>query len=242
MTLTGTGGVGKTRLAARVAATEVAGRPGGAWWVELAAVSDQAQVAELVAAALGVLVEPMQGPLRSLTAQLRDRRTLICLNNCEHVIDGAVELARALLRSCPEVSVLTTSREPLAVPGEVVWRVPSLVADEALRLFVERGRQVRQRFTLDQASEAAARVMCSRLDGIPLAIELAAAWLRTLTPKQIEHGLDERREYDELVAQLRQTLGDEFATAWAAGTQLSLDDAVAYVRRSRGARGRPAAG
>ena len=85
--------------------------------------------------------------MRSLVAQLRDRRTLICLDNCEHVIDGAAELAGALLRSCPQVSVLTTSREPLAVPGELVWQVPPLAADEALRLFVERGRQVRQRFT-----------------------------------------------------------------------------------------------
>lgn len=192
VTLTGTGGVGKTRLAAQVAAIEVARRPGGVWWVELAAVSDQAQVAELVAAALGVLVEPGQGPVRSLTAQLRDRHTLICLDNCEHVIDGAAELVGALLRSCPGVTVLTTSREPLAVPGEAVWRVPPLAADEALRLFVERGRQVRQRFALDQAGAAAARVMCSRLDGIPLAIELAAAWLRTLTPQQIENGLDDR--------------------------------------------------
>ncbi|MEV4319511.1 LuxR C-terminal-related transcriptional regulator [Actinocrispum sp. NPDC049592] len=192
VTLTGPGGVGKTRLAAQVAAAEVAHRPGGVWWVELAAVNDHTQVAELVAATLGVLVEPVQGPVRSLVAQLRDRKTLICLDNCEQVLDGAAELVAALLRSCPQVSVLTTSREPLAVPGEVVWRVPPLAAEEALRLFVERGRQVRQLFDLDQAGESAARVMCSRLDGIPLAIELAAAWLRTLTPQQIEHGLDDR--------------------------------------------------
>src|SRR6185437_6223943 len=101
---------------------------------------------ELVAARLGVLVEPVQGPVRSMTAQLRGRRALLCLDNCEHVIDGAAELASALLSSCPELSVLVTSREPLAVPGEVVWRVPSLAPDEALELFVERGRQVRQQF------------------------------------------------------------------------------------------------
>ncbi|HEX4813914.1 MAG TPA: LuxR C-terminal-related transcriptional regulator [Nonomuraea sp.] len=192
VTLTGTGGVGKTRLAARVATDEVARRPDGVRWVELAAVSDQAQVAEVVAAVLGVLVAPGQGPIRSLTAQLRDRRMLICLDNCEHVLDGAAELVGALLRSCPGVTVLTTSREPLAVPGEAVWRVPPLVADEALRLFVERGRQVGQRLALDEAGAAAARVTCSRLDGIPLAIELAAAWLPTLTPQQIENGLDDR--------------------------------------------------
>ncbi|MEV4582061.1 LuxR C-terminal-related transcriptional regulator [Nonomuraea jabiensis] len=192
VTLTGTGGVGKTRLAAEIAATEVARRPDGVWWVELAAVSDQARLAELVAARLGVLVEPVQGPVRSMTAQLRGRRALLCLDNCEHVIDGAAELTGALLSACPELSVLITSREPLAVPGEVVWRVPSLAPDEALELFVERGRQVRQQFGLDRAGEAAARVMCSRLDGIPLAIELAAAWLGSLTPQQIEHGLDDR--------------------------------------------------
>ncbi|MEV4019510.1 LuxR C-terminal-related transcriptional regulator [Nonomuraea angiospora] len=192
VTLTGTGGVGKTRLAAEIAAAEAARRPDGVWWVELAAAGDQARLAELVAARLGVLVEPVQGPVRSMTAQLRGRRALLCLDNCEHVIDGAAEVASALLSSCPELSVLVTSREPLAVPGEVVWRVPSLAPDEALELFVERGRQVRQQFGLDRAGEAAARVMCSRLDGIPLAIELAAAWLGSLTPQQIEHGLDDR--------------------------------------------------
>ncbi|WP_308016295.1 helix-turn-helix transcriptional regulator [Nonomuraea aurantiaca] len=192
VTLTGTGGVGKTRLAAQIAAAEVARRPDGVWWVELAAVTDQARLAELVAARLGVLVEPLQGPVRSMTAQLRGRRALLCLDNCEHVIDGAAELTGALLSSCPELSVLITSREPLAVPGEVVWRVPPLVPDEALRLFVERGRQVRQLFDLDQEGAAAARVLCSRLDGVPLAIELAAAWLGSLTPQQIERGLDDR--------------------------------------------------
>ncbi|MEW9552490.1 LuxR C-terminal-related transcriptional regulator [Nonomuraea sp. NPDC050783] len=192
VTLTGPGGVGKTRLAARLAAAEAARRPDGVRWAELAAVSDQTRLADLVAARLGVLVDPGQGPIPSMTAQLRGRRALICLDNCEHVIDGAAELAGALLSSCPEVSVLVTSREPLAVPGEVVWRVPPLAPDEALRLFVERGRQVRQRFGLDRAGEAAARVLCSRLDGVPLAVELAAAWLGSLTPQQIEQHLDDR--------------------------------------------------
>ncbi|MQA95584.1 MAG: LuxR family transcriptional regulator [Streptosporangiales bacterium] len=192
VTLTGAGGVGKTRLAAQAASTRAGRHPDGVWWVELAAAGDDAQVAELVAEALGVLVEPVRGAVRSLLPQLRDRDALICLDNCEHVIEGAAKLAAALLRSCPGISVLTTSREPLAVPGEAVWRVPPLAADEALRLFVERGRLARERFDLDGAGEAAARVMCSRLDGIPLAIELAAAWVRTLTPQQIEHGLDDR--------------------------------------------------
>jgi predicted ATPase/DNA-binding CsgD family transcriptional regulator len=192
VTLTGAGGCGKTRLAAQVAADQAERWPEGVWWVELGAATDPTLVAELVASTIGVLVERVQGPVRSLALQLRDRRMLVCLDNCEQVLDGAAEVADALLRSCPEVAVLTTSREPLGVPGEAVWRVPSLAEEEALALFVERASLVRPWFTLDASSEAAVRTMCSRLDGIPLALELAAAWLRTLTPQQIEAGLDDR--------------------------------------------------
>jgi predicted ATPase/DNA-binding CsgD family transcriptional regulator len=192
VTLTGAGGCGKTRLAAQVAADRAERWPEGVWWVELGAVTDPTLVAELVASTIGVLVEPVRGPVRSLALQLRDRRLLVCLDNCEQVLDGAAEVAEVLLLSCPEVAVLTTSREPLRVPGEAVWRVPSLAEDDALALFVERASVVRPRFSLDAFSEAAVRTMCSRLDGIPLALELAAAWLRTLTPQQIEAGLDDR--------------------------------------------------
>jgi predicted ATPase/DNA-binding CsgD family transcriptional regulator len=192
VTLSGAGGCGKTRLAAQVAADQAARWPGGVWWVELGAVTEAGHVADAVAATAGVLVEPAVGAVRSLAAQLREGRVLICLDNCEHVLDGAAEVADALLRSCPEAAVLTTSREPLGVPGEVVWRVPELAGDEALALFVERAGAVRPWFTLDASSEAAVRKMCARLDGIPLALELAAAWLRTLTPQQIEAGLDDR--------------------------------------------------
>jgi predicted ATPase/DNA-binding CsgD family transcriptional regulator/class 3 adenylate cyclase len=192
VTLTGVGGSGKTRLAAQAAADLAERWPDGVWWVELGTVTDAAEVAEVVAAAVGVLVEPVRGPLASVTVQLRDRRMLVCLDNCEHVLDGAAGVAEAVLRSCPEVTVLTTSREPLGVPGEAVWQVPPLAADEALALFVERAGAVRRRFTLDESSEAAVRTTCSRLDGMPLALELAAAWLRTLTPQQIEAGLDDR--------------------------------------------------
>ena len=192
VTLTGVGGSGKTRLAAHAAAEAADQWPDGVWWAELGTVTDSADVAEAAAAAIGVLVEPVQGPLRSATVQLRDRRVLVCLDNCEQVLDGAAELADAILRACPEVTVLTTSREPLGVPGEAVWRVPPLAEDDALALFVERAGAVRPWFTLDASSEAAVRTMCARLDGIPLALELAAAWLRTLTPQQIEAGLDNR--------------------------------------------------
>jgi predicted ATPase/DNA-binding NarL/FixJ family response regulator len=192
VTLTGVGGAGKTRLAAQVAADQAERWPDGVWWVELGAVTDAAEVAEVVASTIGVLVEPVRGPLGSVTVALADRRTLVCLDNCEHVLEGAAEVAAALLRACPEVTVLATSREPLGLPGEAVWQVPPLTADDALALFVERAGAVRPGFTLDASGEAAVRAMCARLDGIPLALELAAAWLRTLTPQQIEAGLDDR--------------------------------------------------
>jgi predicted ATPase/DNA-binding CsgD family transcriptional regulator len=192
VTLTGVGGSGKTRLAARLAADQAERWPDGVWWVELEAVTDPAQVAEVAAATIGVLVEPVQGSLRSLAVQLWDRRMLVCLDNCEQVLEGAAEAAEALLRSGPGVTVLTTSREPLGVAGETVWQVPPLSEDDALALFLERASLVRPGFTLDASNEAAARTMCRRLDGIPLALELAVAWLRTLTPRQIVAGLDDR--------------------------------------------------
>jgi predicted ATPase/DNA-binding CsgD family transcriptional regulator len=192
VTLTGVGGSGKTRLAARLAADQAERWPDGVWWVELEAVGDPAQVAEVAAATIGVLVEPVQGPLRSLTVQLGDRRALVCLDNCEQVLEGAAEVAQALLRSGAQVTVLATSREPLGVAGETVWQVPPLSEDDALALFLERAGHVRPGFTLDASSEASVRTMCRRLDGIPLALELAAAWLRTLTPRQIAAGLDDR--------------------------------------------------
>jgi predicted ATPase/DNA-binding CsgD family transcriptional regulator len=192
VTLTGVGGAGKSRLAARLAADRDGRWPDGAWWVELEAVTDPAQVAEVAAATIGVLVEPVQGSLRSLTVQLRDRRALICLDNCEQVLEGAAEVAQALLRSGAEVTVLATSREPLGVAGETVWQVPPLSEDDALALFLERASLVRPGFTLDGSSEVAVRTICRRLDGIPLALELAAAWLRTLAPRQIATGLDDR--------------------------------------------------
>ncbi|HEX2036280.1 MAG TPA: LuxR C-terminal-related transcriptional regulator [Chloroflexota bacterium] len=192
VTLTGVGGAGKTRLAAQVAADQAERWPDGVRWVELGTITEAGEVAPEVAAATGVLVEPVRGALRSMTLQLQERRLLICLDNCEQVLEGAAGVAEALLRACPEVTVLATSREPLGVPGEAVWRVPPLTEEDALALFVERGSLVRPWFTLDASSEAAVRTMCARLDGIPLALELAAAWLGALTPQQIEAGLDDR--------------------------------------------------
>ena len=192
MTLAGSGGCGKTRLAVQ-AAGELADRwPDGVWWVDLGPVRDPDLVAELTASTLRVLVDPVAGPGRMLTRHLRDRRLLLCLDNCEHLLDASAALADALLRACPELSVLTTSREPLGVPGETVWRVPTMIEDEAVRLFAERAAHVRPDFTVDRTNEDAVRTVCRRLDGIPLAIELAAAWVRALTPAQIAAGLDQR--------------------------------------------------
>ncbi|HEX2273493.1 MAG TPA: LuxR C-terminal-related transcriptional regulator [Acidimicrobiales bacterium] len=192
VTLTGPGGCGKTRLALQAAADQVDRWPDGVWWAELGAVADPHLVPEVVASAAGVLVDPVAGPLRSLSLQLRDRRLLVCLDNCEHVLGVAGEVVETLLRTCPEVSVLATSREPLGVPGEVLWRVPSLPEDEARWLFLERADLVRPRISLGATDDAVVRTLCSRLEGIPLAIELAAGWLPALTPAQIEAGLDDR--------------------------------------------------
>ncbi len=185
VTLTGPGGSGKTRLAAQVAAQLADRWTDGVWWVDLAAVTESAQIPEVVAAAVGVLVETGDST-RLLLGQLRAKRTLLCLDNCEQVIDGVAEFVIALQTSCPEVSVLATSREPLDVPGEAIWRVPALAPDEAMTLFTERAGSP------FPASETAIRSICVRLDGMPLALELAAAWVRTLTPEQIEAGLDDR--------------------------------------------------
>jgi predicted ATPase/DNA-binding CsgD family transcriptional regulator len=192
VTLTGAGGAGKTRLAAQAAAELAEHWPDGVWWVDLGPVADPALVAELTASTIGVMVEPVGGPRRALSLQLRDRRVLLCLDNCEHLIESSADLVETVLRTCTEVSVLATSREPLGVAGETVWRVPSLQEEEAVALFVDRASRVRPWFTLDATNEAAVRTLCRRLDGIPLAVELAAAWLRTLTPAQIAAGLDDR--------------------------------------------------
>ncbi|MGW7687165.1 helix-turn-helix transcriptional regulator [Kribbella sp. NPDC054772] len=183
VTLTGPGGSGKTRLAAQTAAQLAERWPDGVWWVDLSAATDNAQIPEAVAAAIGLLVESGD---RLLIGQLRTRQALICLDNCEQIIDGVAEFVHALHAGCPEISVLATSRVPLDLPGEAIWRVPALAPDEARVLFAERaGTEFPQ-------SEQAIRSICARLDGMPLALELAAAWVRTLTPEQIESGLSDR--------------------------------------------------
>jgi predicted ATPase/DNA-binding CsgD family transcriptional regulator len=190
VTLTGPGGAGKTRLAAQVATGQSDRHPEGVWWVDLATVSDCTAVAETIAEAVGAPV--VGGRIHALRTHLATWRSLLCLDNAEHLLDGVASTVEAVLHACPQITVLVTSREPLGVPGEAVLGVPPLSDDDALSLFVDRARLVQPSFALDESNEAAIRSIAAHLDGIPLALELAAAWVRTLTPQQVEAGLDDR--------------------------------------------------
>lgn len=206
LTLTGTGGSGKTRLAIESARELIPSFPDGVWWVELASVGDPALVPEAVAGALGVAGMPSQRLIDSLVNYLGAKQLLLVLDNCEHVIEACAQLVVAILSRCMSVQVLATSRDVLGVPGEIDWTVPllSLPASqqvpplaqlkeyEAIQLFVERGEAVKPGFALTEENAAAVTQICDRLDGIPLAIELAAARLKVLPVKQIAARLDDR--------------------------------------------------
>ncbi|MFI8520648.1 ATP-binding protein [Streptomyces sp. NPDC085481] len=203
VTLLGPGGVGKTRLAMEAARGVEAAADGPEVWVaELASVRDESDVPAAVLTALGAretqlwsgpaLADPAgRDPLSALVEHCARRRMLLLLDNCEHVVGAAAQLAEVLLERCPGVTVLATSREPLGVPGESVWPLGPLPAGPALRLFGERGAAVRPGFRVEEDVEAAAEIV-RRLDGLPLAIELAAARLRMLTARQIADRLDDR--------------------------------------------------
>jgi predicted ATPase len=196
VTLTGPGGTGKTRLALQVAADVLPEYPDGVWLAELAGLADPALVPPAVAAAAGVREAPGWPVLAALTEALRPRRVLLLLENCEHLVEACARLAEALLRACPDVRLLATSREPLRLSGEQAFPVPPLAlpaagaraAAEALAryaavaLFVERAASVRPGFALTGANAAAVAAICARLDGLPLALELAAARSRLLPP------------------------------------------------------------
>ncbi|MGB9252877.1 MAG: adenylate/guanylate cyclase domain-containing protein, partial [Mycobacterium sp.] len=192
VTLTGAGGIGKTRLALQVA-DQVAAAFGGVWCVELAPITDPALVAVTAARALGLPDQPGLSATDAVVRYIGDRNVLIVLDNCEHLLDAAAQLATALLSGCPAMTVLATSREPIGVPGEVTWRVPPLsLADEAMELFTDRARRVLPDFTITGDTAGAVTDICQRLDGMPLALELAAARVRALSPAEILDSLHDR--------------------------------------------------
>ncbi len=206
LTLTGTGGCGKTRLALALGRSLLDIYPDGVWVVELAAVTDATLIVPEVCRVLGVVAAAQQPLLESLVDGLAGRELLLILDNCEHLLDGCVRLAAALLGACPYLSLLVTSREALGMMGETVWRVPSLAVPDArrlpvladlmrfasIRLFMERAQAVRPGFTLTSQNSRAVATVCRRLDGIPLAIELAAARLAALSVGELATRLDDR--------------------------------------------------
>ena len=228
LTLTGPGGAGKTRLAVEAARAELAAAPGGVWLVELAPVTDPAEVPSAVLAALGLREQALmyaRGPLGTvvedtdalgrLLAALAGRRALLVLDNCEHLVAAAARLAGQVLAACPHVRVLATSREPLSITGEALWAVgpltlppdPAATSDQAeragvpapviddyasVRLLTQRARAVLPGFEVTPANAPAVARICRALDGMPLAIELAAARMRTMGPDQVAARLDDR--------------------------------------------------
>jgi predicted ATPase/DNA-binding SARP family transcriptional activator len=202
VTLLGPGGSGKTRLSIEVARAIANAFDDGITWVELATVTDPGLVTQTVAAALGVRHQPGRAMGEAIAEYLVSRRTLIVLDNCEHVIDAAAELTSGLLHAAPNVHILATSREKLGVPGERLLPIPplglpprkprdrdSVLSAEAVRLFLDRATAVLPAFAIDDDAAAAIADICIHVDGIPLAIELAAARMNVLTPRQIAERL-----------------------------------------------------
>jgi predicted ATPase/DNA-binding CsgD family transcriptional regulator len=204
VTLTGAGGVGKTRLGLQVSAGLAGGTGDGVWLADLAPLQDPDLVAVTVADVLGIRQEPGRPALDSVVEVVGGRSLLLLLDNCEHLIGACAKLADALLRNCPNLALLATSREPLGIDGENVYRVPSLgtpadgddaeaiQASEAVRLLADRAAAQGVALAWDEPAAAVAARICQRLDGIPLAIELAAARLRVMPAAELEARLDER--------------------------------------------------
>jgi predicted ATPase/class 3 adenylate cyclase len=206
VTLTGMGGLGKTRLALHVAAEASGDFPDGVWLVELAPLADGSRVAQALASVLGVKEEPGHGLAEALERHVRERTLLVVLDNCEHLLAPCALLARRLLAASPGLRVLASSREPLRVAGEAAYAVPALEVPPAqrmddapplesypaVRLFLERAGAARADFAADEADARAIADICRRLDGIPLALELAAARVRLLSAQAIAARLDDR--------------------------------------------------
>lgn len=223
-TLTGPGGIGKTRLALRVAEEIADGHPGGVWFVDLSSLPDASLVAQTVATATGITVPPELPVTDALTRAFAARPALLLLDNCEHVVAASAELADRLVRACDRLRVIATSRERLGIAGERVWPVGPLVVDqpsgagaesgigsEAARLFVDRARHLRPSFEVTAGNTAAIQELCRRLEGIPLAIELAAGRVNVLSVSQILKIIDRRlsafESGDRTVPARQRTLG-----------------------------------
>ncbi len=206
LTLTGVGGCGKTRLALEVARSLLDDYRDAVWLVELGPVVDPALVAPRVAAVLGIRETAEQSLAGVLASALRDRQILLIVDNCEHLLDACAHLIDGLLKACPDLKVLATSREPIGIDGEVAWRVPSLAVPEAastetpqqlllnaaVQLFMQRSTAAQPSFMLTARNASSVVQICRRLDGIPLALELAAARIDSLTAEQIARRLDQR--------------------------------------------------
>ncbi|HEX9301572.1 MAG TPA: tetratricopeptide repeat protein [Casimicrobiaceae bacterium] len=206
LTLTGSGGCGKTRLGLQVAADSLEQFPEGVWLVELAPLSDAGLVPATIASVLGLKEEPGRPITQTLTEYAKDKRALVLLDNCEHLLDACARMADALLRSCRELKIVASSREALGIGGEQTYRVPSLLFPdpkkthtpesvaqfEAAQLFIDRAVLARPDFRVTAQNVSKLASVCFRLDGIPLAIELAAARVRSLSLEEIDRNLNER--------------------------------------------------
>ena len=205
ITLTGPGGTGKTRLALAAARTAETSFPGGACWVALAQIDDPAIAGQAVATQLGVPDTPGQDPIEAIAKHVADHPVLVVLDNCEHLAEAAARLAEYLLAACPALVMLATSREALGVEGELSWQVPplslpevesaptasALASYDAVKLFEQRAQLVRPSFRVTDDNAAAVLTICQRLDGLPLAIELAAARMRILSSTQLAERMDD---------------------------------------------------
>jgi len=206
LTVTGSGGSGKTRLCLQVAAHSFEQFPDGVWFVEFAPLADPALVPQTVSTVLGLKERPGESITQTLLEHIKYKQLLLLLDNCEHLLDRCASLANLLARQCPRITILATSREPLGIAGERTYRVPSLSLPdrkqaptpntlsqyESVQLFIDRALLVRQDFQVSNNNAPAVASLCYHLDGIPLAIELAAARMRSLSVEEIDAKLDQR--------------------------------------------------